>query len=327
MSLKVYPPRAGQSKNYRIRGSFNGTRVDISSGTDSKIEAEKKCREIERDIKRNCYHTESKMTFAQAAIRYVANGGEGKFLTKLSKYFGSKPIESITNDDIETCALTLYPNCSNASRNRSVATPVSAVFKAVGIERKVWRPKDAKGKERTFFFEPEEASALLEAANKIDLEFGIFLTYLLYTGARLSEGLRLETRHLNLEHARAYLETTKNGKPRTLHLPAPLVAALANHPRGLDRKDRVFRFNPNIRMNEKLRKAAALSGVYIPEGIAFHAFRHTFGCWMRRSGCDTSALVATGAWTSHAAARRYEHTDVSEAARASDNFANLMRKA
>ena len=80
-------------------------------------------------------------------------------------------------------------------------------------------------------------------------------------------------------------------------------------------------------MNEKLRKAAALSGVYIPEGIAFHAFRHTFGCWMRRSGCDTSALVATGAWTSHAAARRYEHTDVSEAARASDNFANLMRKA
>ena len=328
MSLKVYPPRKGVSKNYSIRGSVNGTRVDCSSGSDNRLEAEKKCREIERDIKRGRYNVETKMTFAQAAIRYVANGGDGKFLEKISKYFGSKPIESITNEDIETCALTLYPQCSNASRNRAVSTPVSAVMKAVGIERKVWRPKNAKGEERTFFFEPDEAARLLEAAHKVEPEFGIFLTYLLYTGARLSEGLRLETRHLNLEQSRAYLTTTKNGKPRAMHLPTPLVAALANHPRGLNREGRVFRFVAGLSLNKKLRKAADMAGVYIPEGIAFHAFRHSFGAWMRRyGGLDTSGLVATGAWTSHAAARRYEHTDVTVSARASDNFPILKRNA
>jgi hypothetical protein len=59
--------------------------------------------------------------------------------------------------------------------------------------------------------------------------------------------------------------------------------------------------------------------VVIPERVAFHAFRHTYGAWMRRhAGLDTSGLVGTRAWLSHAAARVYEHVDTREEARKAD---------
>ena len=59
--------------------------------------------------------------------------------------------------------------------------------------------------------------------------------------------------------------------------------------------------------------------VTIPDRVAFHIFRHTYGSWMRRyGGLDTSGLVATGAWKSREAARIYEHVETSEEARKAD---------
>ncbi|MFN3078052.1 MAG: tyrosine-type recombinase/integrase, partial [Alphaproteobacteria bacterium] len=144
------------------------------------------------------------------------------------------------------------------------------------------------------------------------------------TGLRLSEALTLQVRHLNLTDGRAYIETTKNGLPRTVHLPPPLVAAMSAHPRGYDRTGKVFRFSKSGRLYTWLENAAGEAKVFIPDGVSFHAFRHSYGAWMRRYGnLDTSGLVASGAWLSHDAARRYEHVDVSEAARASDMFPTI----
>lgn len=57
----------------------------------------------------------------------------------------------------------------------------------------------------------------------------------------------------------------------------------------------------------------------IPQGVAFHAFRHSYAAWMRReAGLDTSALVATGRWKDPASARVYEHVEASEEARKAD---------
>jgi integrase len=106
-----------------------------------------------------------------------------------------------------------------------------------------------------------------------------------------------------------------------------LVAALANHPRGLDRVGKVFAMTKGSRLYNRLERAAEAAGVAIPDGVAFHALRHTWASLMRRyGGLDTTGLVATGAWLSADAARRYEHAVASEEAQRADLLPVIGRK-
>lgn len=325
MSLKLEAPREGKTQNWRIRGRHLGVRVDRSAGTADKRLAQKILRDEERriedDVKRGRSAKSAGPRFDEAALKYIQAGGEERFVLKLSDYFNNIALADLTQELIDDAAEQIYPTASPATRNRQVYTPVSAILKAARIKTTLERPKGSRGAARTFFFEPIEVERLIAVATKNDPEFGIFLQFLLYTGLRLSEALTLQIRHLNLTDGRAYIETTKNGLPRTVHLPAPLVAALAGHPRGYDRTGKVFRFVKCGRLYTWLQEAADEAKVLIPDGVSFHAFRHTYGAFLRRYGnLDTSGLVASGAWKSHDAARRYEHVDVSEAARASDSF-------
>jgi len=325
MPLKLEPPREGKTQNWRIRGRHLGVRVDRSAGTADKRLAQKIMREEERriedDVKRGRSAKSIGPRFDEAALKYINAGGEERFVLKLVDHFQKLPLSEITQEMIDDAALELYPTASQATRNRQVYTPVSAILKASRVKLALDRPSGSRGAARTFFFEPAEVERLLLAATNNDPEFGIFLTFLLYTGLRLSEALTLQVRHLSLTDSRAYIETTKNGLPRSVHLPAPLVAAMSAHPRGYDRTGKVFRFVKCGRLYTWLQEAADEAKVIIPDGVSFHAFRHTYGAFLRRYGnLDTSGLVASGAWKSHDAARRYEHVDVSEAARASDNF-------
>jgi integrase len=142
--------------------------------------------------------------------------------------------------------------------------------------------------------------------------------FLLYTGCRLSEALRVRPQDLDLPRGFACVGKTKNGEPRPVHLPPQVVAELAN----LELNGRtVFGFAKGGALYKLLAQATTAAGVTIPERVAFHIFRHTYGAWCRRyANMDTSGLVATGAWKSHQAARVYEHVDVSEEARKSDLF-------
>jgi integrase len=87
-------------------------------------------------------------------------------------------------------------------------------------------------------------------------------------------------------------------------------------PQSVDQAARsVFRYTKGRWLYRLLDKASEASGVTIPDGIAFHIFRHSYAAWMRRhAGLDTSGLVATGAWKSPDAARVYEHVEFSEEA-------------
>lgn len=103
-----------------------------------------------------------------------------------------------------------------------------------------------------------------------------------------------------------------------MHLPPVVVAALANHPRGVERgQAQLFRFRKNGHLYNLMadtREKAAL-----PLHVTFHTLRHTYGTWMRRyGGLDTRGLVGTGAWRNEKSAARYAHVVVSEEARRSD---------
>jgi integrase len=248
-------------------------------------------------------------------MSYLRAGGEARFLGPLNEYFQVTPLDKIDQAAIDLAATTLYPNATAASRNRQVYTPVSAILKHAGREKALRRPKGARGKLRLHWLQIEDAFALLDAAAALEPRFGALCVYLLYTGCRLSEALRLEWPDVDLSNSFAYVRDTKNGDPRPVFLPPVVVAALANLPKPDENIPKLFRYTKGRWLYRLLDKAATASGVTIPDGIAFHIFRHSYAAWMRRhAGLDTSGLVATGAWKSPDAARVYEHVEFSEEA-------------
>ncbi len=327
MPLNLVPPRQGKSPNWTIRGTYLGIRVNCTAGTPDKRLAGRKLAQIRDEIERGAFSKPGAPTFASAALKYIEGGGEERFILKLAEHFGETPLARIDQAAIDEAAFTLYPRASAATRNRQVYSPVSAILKFAGVADRLRRPKGGRGARRLFFFTPEQAGRLLAAAEAQDEEFSLFLAFLLYTGCRLSEAQEIDLANVNLSEAWAYSPDTKNGDPRLIHLPPVLVAALAAHPRGLDRQGRLFRFRKNGRLYAWLDKAAERAGVVIPPRVAFHAFRHTWGAWMRRyGGCDTTALLETGAWRDRQSAAVYEHAIQSEEARRADLLPNVWQK-
>ena len=92
----------------------------------------------------------------------------------------------------------------------------------------------------------------------------------------------VEISKLELDRGFCYVGKTKNGDPRGIHLPPHLVAALKEHPRGLDRPDqKLFRFRKNGRIYTLMNKVKKAAGLAELPG-KFHIFRHTYARRPRR---------------------------------------------
>lgn len=327
MPLKLVPPREGKSPNWSIRGTYLGVRVDRTTGTAERRKASLALAAIRLSIESGTFIRPGAATFANASLRYLDSGGEDRFILRLAEFFGERPLTSINQEAVDEAATVLYPMGSPATRNRQVYTPVSAVLKAAGIREPLKRPKGGQGTPRLYWLTPEQAGRLLAAASELDSSFALLLTFLLYTGCRLSEALTLRADDLNLMEGYAYVRRTKNGDPRIVHLPPVLRAALADRDGVPNRSGKCFRLHKNSWLYGALDAAAKQAGVELPSRVAFHAFRHTWGAWMRRyGGLDTTGLVATGAWRSRQAAAIYEHAQQSEEARRADLLPDVLRR-
>lgn len=329
MPIKLIPPRKGFSENYYGRGTYLGVFVNRSTQTDRPAVAKRVIKSWERDIERGRLESKGGPTFMSAAVAYMKADGDRRPIAKLIAHFGETPLSDIGQTEIDSAAMTLFPSHSAATRNREVYTPISAVMKHAGIKFSLRRPKGSRGRELQGWLWPEEAERLFLAADAQDPEFGLFVRVLVYTGMRLTEASRrFKIEGLRLSEGFAFIPKTKNGNPRPVHLPPHIVAALANHPRGLDRPgETVFRFHKGGRLYDMLTAAAKAAGIVMPPRQAFHLMRHTYGTWMRRyGGLDTRGLVGTGAWDSEQSASRYAHTIASEDARRADLLPTPKKK-
>lgn len=338
MPITLKPPRKGKSPNWTIRGTYLGVSVDESTGTPVEALAKQILNAKKREIERGrivpqvdkIEDTPAGETFVEAAVAYIEAGGDGQYLGKwdeaakkwkggLIPYFGDTLIANIRQKEIDAAAVALYPQGSAPTRNRQVYTPVSSVLKHAGLDFKIKRPKGWRGKKRVDWLQPEQVFRMIKEAEKIDPEFAIFLTFLCYTGCRLSDALKATCDRLMIAEAFAYFPQTKNDDPRGVHLPPIVVAALANHPRGLDRgKQKVFRFRKCGRLYTLMKKVKEATGADV-EFATFHTFCHTWATWMRRyAGLDTRGLVGTGRWRDEKSAARYEHVVASEESKRAD---------
>lgn len=315
MPLKLIPPRPGKSPNYSVRGTYLGQYVDRTTGSPDKATARKVLKRIEADIEAGAFARDSGPTFADAALTYLDAGGDDRFLEPLTQHFKATPLARIDQAAIDQAAKEIYPGASNATRNRQVYTPMSAILKRAGVEFSLKRPIGAEGNKRTHWLWPEQAKKIFEQAYKKDQEFAIFILLLCYTGLRLEEGLSLDISMVRLDENYAYVPDTKNDEPRAVFLPPLVVEALRNHPRGLDREGYVFRYHKSGALYSKLKAVFKAAKVPLPARVGFHIFRHTYGTWMTKyAGLDAKALRDTGTWKDIKSATRYRHAVTSEEA-------------
>ena len=130
MPLKLQPPRPGKTPNYSIRGTYYGVRVDRTAGTPDRKKAQQALNKIKEDIERGAYTPKGAVTFQRATLDYLRAGGDPTFLDPIVSRLGSKAAADIDQAEIDATADALYPNASNATRNRQVYTPISAVLSA-----------------------------------------------------------------------------------------------------------------------------------------------------------------------------------------------------
>jgi integrase len=329
--LKLRPPRKGKTPNFEIRGTYLGVRVETSSGTNKRSLALKQKRLIEECIEEHGQYPAPKPaprtgepTFLTAAVAYMQAGGSRRYLAPLIKHFGETALKEISQEAIDGAAAEMYPRVTPATQNCYVYTPVSAILHhAFGDKCPVIRrPKGAKGREKTDFLWPADAFAIIEAADEIDAEFGLYLCLLVYTGIRKSEGLNLLTADVRPEERAAWLRTSKNEDPRMLKLRIDIVAPLFEHLKD-HAGERLFRFKDgghfkHLLMRAKLAVCGLPCPVRRPTGwkppeyrlafVGFHTFRHTWATWMRRyGGADVQGLAATKNWRDPRSAQRYAH--------------------
>lgn len=327
MPLKLKPPRPGKTPNWTIRGAYLGISVDRSSGASKRSVAERELKKLESAIERGEYPPKPKdpnaPTFLSASVSYMKAGGSRRYLKSLISYFGDRPLDQIDQDAIDRAARELYPNVTPQTVNGYVYTPVSAVLRHAGMDTPIKRPKGYKGSRKTRFLLPNDAFAIIDAADIIDAEMGVLLRFLLYTGCRIGEALALKWENVSLSDGLAYIETSKNDDPRTMRLRSDLCDALKPF-----KKDagKVFRFKQGghrnfLFLNAKVA-ACGLPAVKRPRRgermmippyrlswVTFHTFCHTWATWMRRfGGADIQGLVSTGRWRDERSARRYTHT-------------------
>lgn len=362
MPIKLVEPRPGKTPNYSGRGTHRGVYVDRTTGYAEKRKAKEVIDGWCKAIERGEYAEQTKPvapptepTFADAALAYLKADGDPKHLGRIIDQTGpfalrDMPIKDIDQIVIDNAAKALYPTATPQTRNRQFYTPVSAVLKHVGIERKIQRPKGWRGSKATEWLEPEQAFPAIQAAYNIDPEFGLLCLTYLYTGMRQSDPLQAHLRDLRLDQSMLYVPDTKNGEPRPVHLPPILVEAFrlqpprAGRPRklgdakipngaaGRSRADaevpflerspnaKLFRFSPSGHLRDMLKEVWKAVGLtFPPRQGGFHIFCHTYGTWMHRYGnLDTVGLTRTGRWKDVESAERYMHTRASEEARRAD---------
>ncbi len=329
MPLKLVPPRAGKSPNWTIRGSYLGQRVDQTSGTHRRPVALEQLKKIQRKIEAGEYRREAfsdpvEKTFAMSALTYLETGGDATYIPALVKYFGHLPLVEIGQDAIDEAATALKPHTTGATRNRHIYTPARAVLASAGIDIKLRRPKDSKGRVIRDALKPDDAFAIIAAAETFDQEYADLLKFLLYTGVRIGEALALRWDDVRLDERRATVRLTKNGDPRELTLRDDVCEALRAAKLRAN-QERVFRFHQGGWLKLQLLRcklmACGLPMIDRPKKgqkqrvpahrlswVNHHTFRHTFATWMRRyGGLDQIGLMATGNWRDPRSAARYAH--------------------
>ena len=312
MSLTI-DKRHGTAYWY-IRGTVRGVRVDESTRTTDRREAQAICERREERIKKQQDDPKSCVTFLTIATQYLEAGKEDRFVGKLLDYFGAWPVSEIDQKAVDTF---IRKECQGlkqpSSINRQVFTPLTAIMKYGALSKLCDDPRYERRegeKERVRWIKIEEADKLRASCAK---HLAPLVTFLLYTGCRAGEAVALDWADVDLEKRHVDFVDTKNGDRRG----APLVPVVLDALRALPhRTGRVFRTDEGKPYATKadggghfksaFRSACQRAGI---TNFHPHDCRHTWATWHYKENHNLGELMELGGWKTMSMVMRYAHTN------------------
>ncbi len=330
MSLKLYPRPNGI---YHLRGTVQGVRVDQSTRSRDRSEAEAIRAKVEADLfKRAIYGDRAVATFDEAVILYIEADGSPDHLEPILDHIGHRKLSDVNQALVDKLARDLKPDASAATRVRQIYTPILAVMNQAASAGlcdviRLKKPKVKAG--RTDYLTPQQVEDWLDA---LPAHLKRIVTFYVGTGCRATEGLSLIWKDVTLGEARAVFWDTKAGYARGVDLGRRVREQLPE--RSKKPGDLVFRnsrgepwhgydaINLMLKRTRQARETAIKAGAKLPhlEPAHCHLFRHTWATWAYASTHDLTYLMSRGGWKSVSMVMRYTHV-------ASDDLAGAVRKA
>ncbi len=310
MSLRLIK----RGRSWHLRGTVRGIAIRETTGCAEREDAEEVRIKREAEIlERSIHGASTTATFIEAAVMYLEAGGEARFVEPLTTHFGTTKLGRIDQTAIDRAAKVLYPDAAPATINRQVYTPIGAILHFAAERglcdwQKIRRPKQPSGRVR--WLEPEEAEGLIEACSS---HLKPLVTFLFYTGARLSEALYLDWHDVDLGRGQVWFTNTKNGEARGVPLHDRVIAELANlaHEEGaVFRRPDGHAYRPKADGGGQIK--TAFRGACRRAGIANftpHYCRHTWATWHYVANRNLKALMELGGWKSEAMVMRYAHVN------------------
>jgi integrase len=221
----------------RLRGS-----TKLQDTQSNKSIAERQIAEIETQYWKGCQDGPGAiLTFAEAARLYRVAGKGDEFLAPVEAYLKNTLVKDIKPSTLKMMANELFPNNSGASKNRRALTPAQSVINHAA-EAELCPPLIIKKRfeEESAAKEPATMEWVQAFQSKASEVLGTYALFMFLTGCRPTEGLEIiPERDLDLEAGTVIIRNRKErgqhkGR-RKAHLPAMLVAAIANMPREKDR--------------------------------------------------------------------------------------------
>ncbi len=238
---------------------------------------------------------------------------QARWKNHLRKRFGSKLLNEITANDVRKYQMErLNEGASPATINREVALLKHMLNMAVKwgyLERNPLEGKIGMLKENTerwTYLMPEEAERIKQHLSET---YHDLFDFLLYTGLRLGDALRLQWQDINLEGRFILVRGTKTKGGKTFGIPLNQKALEVLRSRlqkadRINKEDRVFKHSER-EFRRAFKKAVKLAG--LPETIRVHDLRHTFASWLAMSGVTIQEIQALLGHSQITTTLRYAH--------------------
>jgi integrase len=323
-------------------GQAQGIRVRRRAGSNDAALAREEAAALEAQLLRNVWHGEKAVSrgFGAAALSYLKHHerspGTKALVRRLLLHFRDTALDKIGQEVVDKArAILLRPDASPATVRRNLIVPLRAIM--IHAAKRKWcqapsfdLPPEPKG--RTTFLMPAQTEALMDAAAP---HLQPLILFLLGTGCRLGEALKLEWADTDLQAGRVILweGETKSGERRVTFLPPAVVASMAGFAREggrvfLTQKGEGYRLTHDGKGGGQIKRAwatacrkAGLPGKlkdrprsdrpsramdFDPE-FSPHHLRHTWATWHYALNRDLLALKVEGGWSSTSLVERYAH--------------------
>lgn len=304
--LKLIPPGKRKNKFWVIRGRLDGHKIEKSLGVCLRKDAEEKLDEL-LDEYRKGKNINKNVTFADATERYIAFRKPGKkdtlSLARICEEMGDKLVMEITQNDLVQIANRLYPWQTNASKNRRIITPASAVLHYAAKNKWCQRgffTKFPVPTAKTRFVSEATEQALLNATEG---KKRLLILWLFRQGDRIGDVLKVKYEDCNLETKIISRHVSKSDVYLDFPLDDEICQLLIADGQA---SGFIFPWRNHTTLNKWLKPLRERLGVEFTP----HRARHTLGKRLNDSGAGLKTIMQALGHNDARSSLRYQTTDI-----------------